>query len=46
VLNCLGDPEPFVSHGTALSKRAELGMARGEDGTTLHGGQEDLPEAL
>src|SRR5262245_58865765 len=46
MINCLGDPEPFVSHGTALGKRAELGMACSEDGTALHGGQEDLPEAL
>ena len=46
VSNRLGNPQPFVPEGTALSKRAQLGMARSEPGTGDHGGQEDLTEAL
>ena len=46
VINRLGNPEPFVPEGPALSERAQLGMAPGELGTGVHGGQEDLAEAL
>ena len=42
----LGNLEPFVSHGTALGERAQLGMAHGEPGTGTHGGQHHLAEAL
>src|SRR5262249_42442565 len=44
--NRFGRLEPFVPEGTALSEGAQLGMAGGEAGTGLHGGQEALPEAL
>ena len=44
--NRLGNPQPFVPEGTALGERAQLGMARGEAGTGVHGGQDDLTEAL
>ena len=46
VSNRLGNPQPFVPKGTALSERAQLGMAPGEVGTGEHGGQDDLTEAL
>src|SRR5262249_34592492 len=42
----LGNLEPFVPQGTALSERAQLGMARGEPGTGTHGGKHTLTEAL
>ena len=42
----LGNPEPFFPEGPALGERAQLGMARGEAGTGVHGGQENLAEAL
>ena len=46
VSNRLGNPEPFFPEGTALGERAQLGMAPGEPGTGVHGGQDDLTEAL
>jgi hypothetical protein len=46
VLNRLGDSEPFVPEGTAFGEPAQLGMAYGEPGMRLHGGQDDLTEAL
>src|SRR5690349_15348251 len=46
MINHLGNPQPFVPEGTALSEHAKLGMAPGEPGTGGHGGQGDLPEAL
>jgi hypothetical protein len=46
VIDRLGNPEPFFPEGPALGERAQLGMARGEPGTGMHGGQEDLTEAL
>jgi hypothetical protein len=46
VSNCLGNLEPFVPEGTALSERTHLGMALGEAGMSNHGGQENLAEAL
>ena len=46
VINRLGNPQPFFPEGTALSERAQLGMAPGEAGTGDHGGQDDLTEAL
>ena len=42
----LGNPEPFFPEGSALGERAQLGMAPGEVGTGVHGGQADLTEAL
>ena len=44
--NRLGNPQPFFPEGTALGERAQLGMAPGEAGTGVHGGQDDLTEAL
>jgi len=35
-----------MSSGTALSERAQLGMAGGEPGAGVHGGQENQAEAL
>jgi hypothetical protein len=46
VSNRLGNPQPFFPKGPALGERAQLGMAPGEVGTGLHGGQDDIPEAL
>ena len=46
VIDRLGNPEPFFPVGAALSERAQLGMAPGEPGTGVHGGQDDLTEAL
>ena len=46
VSNRLGNPQPFFPEGPALGERAQLGMAPGEPGTGVHGGQEDLTEAL
>ena len=42
----LSDPQAFLAEGSALSKRAHLGMAEGKLGMGLYGGQEDRPEAL
>ena len=42
----LGNPQSFFPEGTALSERAQLGMARGEAGTGEHSGQDKLTEAL
>ena len=42
----LGNPEPFVPEGPALSEHAQLGMAPGEEGTGEHGGQVGLAETL
>ena len=44
--NRLGNPQPFFCEGIALSERAQLGLACGEPGARVHGGQEDLTEAL
>ena len=44
--NRLGNPEPFVSEGHTPGKRAQLGMAPGEESTGKHGGQEDLTKTL
>src|SRR5262245_28597497 len=46
VVNCLGNPESLFPEGTALSEHAELGMACGEVGTGVDGGEEDKPQAL
>jgi hypothetical protein len=46
VIHCLGNPEPFFSESTAIGESAQLGMAPGEVGTRVHGGQGDLTEAL
>ena len=46
MINRLGNPEPFFPEGTALGEHAQLGMAPGELGTGVHGGQDDLTEAL
>ena len=46
VINRLGNPQPFFPQNPALGERAQLGMAPGEEGTGVHGGQEDLTEAL
>ena len=46
MINRLGNPEPFFPEGPALGERAQLGMAHGEAGTGVHGGQDDLTEAL
>ena len=46
MINRLGNPQPFFPEGTALSERAQLGMALGEVGTGQHGGQLGLTEAL
>jgi hypothetical protein len=46
VNNGLGDPQPFFPECPALGKRAQLGMAPGEEGTGRHGRQENLAEAL
>ena len=42
----LGNPQPFFPEGPALGEHAQLGMAPGELGTGVHGGQDDLTEAL
>ena len=42
----LSNPQPFVPESTALSERAQLGMALGEFGTGVHSGEEPLAEAL
>ena len=44
--NRLGNLQPFFPEGTALGERPQLGKAHGELGTGVHGGQEDLTEAL
>src|SRR5262245_30583633 len=41
-----GHPEPCFSQSPALSECTQLGMAPGEPGTGLHGGQDNLSEAL
>ena len=46
VLNRLGNPEPLLPEGAALGERAQFGMARGENGTGVHGGQDKKTEAL
>ena len=46
VRNRLGNPQPFFPEGPALGERAQLGMAPGEVGTGVHGGQDELAEAL
>src|SRR5207302_1663541 len=42
----LGNPQPFLPEGTALSERAQLSMAPGEVGTRAYGRQENSAEAL
>ena len=44
--NCLGNPEPFIPEGSALSERAQLSMAPSEEATGAYGGQNELTEAL
>jgi hypothetical protein len=46
VSNRLGNLEPFFPEGTTLGEHAQLGMAPGEPGTGVYGGQEDPTEAL
>ncbi len=46
MIHRLGNPQPFVPEGTALTERAQLGMARSEEGQGIHGGQHNLAEAL
>src|SRR5262245_25948084 len=46
VSNRLGNPEPFFPAGSALSERAQLGMAHGEPRTGHYNGQGDVAEAL
>ena len=46
VRNRLGNPEPFFPKSTALGEPAQLGMAPGKVGTGVHGGQDNLTEAL
>jgi hypothetical protein len=46
VSNRLGNPQPFVSKGTALSEGTQISMALGQSGPAVHGGQVDLAEAL
>ena len=46
VIDRLGDPQPFFPQHIALGERAQLSMTRGKEGTGVHGGQEDLTEAL
>src|SRR5262245_16705677 len=42
----LGNLEPFVPEGTALSEHTQLGIVLGETGTGVHGGQGTKAEAL
>ena len=44
--NRFGNPQPFFAQDPAFGERPQFGMAYGEEGMGLHGGQEDLPEAL
>ena len=44
--NRLGNPEPLFPEDTALSERAQLGMAPAQPGTGTHSRQEECPEAL
>ena len=46
MLNHLGNPQPFFPEGTALGERAQFGMARGQVGTGVHDGEDNLAEAL
>src|SRR5262245_2539111 len=43
--NRLGNPQPFLPEGSALSKRAQLSMAYGEAGMRDHCGQENTTKA-
>jgi hypothetical protein len=43
---CLRNLEPFFPEDNALGERAQLGMARGEPRPGVHGGQDDLTDAL
>jgi hypothetical protein len=42
----LSNPQPFFPESPALGERAQLGVAHGEPGTGVHGGQENPAEAL
>ena len=42
----LGEPEPFLPEDATLGEHPQLGMARGEVGTGVHCGHEDVTEAL
>jgi hypothetical protein len=42
----LDHPQPFFAKGTAFGTQAQLGMARGEEGTREHSGREGEVEAL
>src|SRR5262245_61037355 len=46
VINSLGNLQPFFPKGSALSERAQFGMACGKVGTGVHRGQENLTKAL
>ena len=46
VRNRLGNPQRFFPEGSALSEHAQLGLARSEPCTGVHGGQENRAEAL
>jgi len=46
VIDLLGNPESFCPEGTPLGERAHLGMALGEAASGVHGGQDNLAEAL
>src|SRR5262249_24678822 len=46
MIDRLSNLEPFFAEGTALGKRAQLGMAPGEFNTGLHSGQADLTKTL
>ena len=46
VINRLGNLQPFFSQGPAFDERAQFGIARGEEGTGCHGGQEGTTGAF
>jgi hypothetical protein len=46
VIDLPGNPQPCFAEGTTLGEQAELGMAIGEKGPRVHGGQGDRTEVF
>ena len=46
MIHRFGNPQPFFHKSTALGECAQLGMARGELGTGVHGGWDVPTETL